>query len=96
MAVRHDPDGAEIDALRAVFPSFDGLDVLEIGCGDGRLTQRYATAARSVLAIDPEAGAIARCRDAVRGLPVDARALDFAQFTPTHAPFDVVIFSWSL
>jgi 2-polyprenyl-3-methyl-5-hydroxy-6-metoxy-1,4-benzoquinol methylase len=96
MALRHDPEGAETDALRALFPSFEGRDVLEIGCGEGRLTERYAAAARSVLAIDPDEDAIARCRDAVRGLPVDARAIDFAHFAPANTAFDVVIFSWSL
>jgi 2-polyprenyl-3-methyl-5-hydroxy-6-metoxy-1,4-benzoquinol methylase len=36
----------------------DGARVLEIGCGDSRLTFLYALAALSVLAIDPRSTAI--------------------------------------
>ncbi len=49
-------------ALRAL-GGLDGARVLEIGCGDGRLTSLYAQVARSVLAIDPRAEAIAKARD---------------------------------
>ncbi len=40
-------------AVTALCGNLDGARVIEIGCGDGRLTFRYAAAARSVLAIDP-------------------------------------------
>ena len=96
MALRHDPDGAEIRAIKALIPSFRGCRVLEIGCGDGRLTKRYARDARWVLAIDPDENAVLKCRDAVRDLPVDVRAADFAEFSSPRAEFDVVIFSRSL
>ena len=64
MARRIDPEGAETDALARLAP-VDGLRVLELGCGDGRLTFRYADAAASVLAIDPDPDLIARARAAV-------------------------------
>jgi len=48
-------------ALRAI-GCLDDARVLEIGCGDGRLTFGYAAAARSVLAIDPSEEAIAKAR----------------------------------
>ena len=54
MAWRSDPEGAETDALARLAP-VDGLRVLELGCGDGRLTLRYADSAASVLAVDPDA-----------------------------------------
>ena len=41
MAWRIDPDGAETGALARIAP-VDGLRVIELGCGDGRLTFRYA------------------------------------------------------
>ena len=59
-----EPEGAETGALRAI-TCFEDARVLEVGCGDGRLTFRYAAAARSVLAIDPRAEAIDKARNAL-------------------------------
>ena len=39
-----DPEGAELAALGKLV-DFAGLHVLEVGCGDGRLTWRYADGA---------------------------------------------------
>jgi ubiquinone/menaquinone biosynthesis C-methylase UbiE len=52
MAKLQDPEGIEIKTLLKHL-SFNGKDVLEIGCGDGRLTFKYAEMARRVVAIDP-------------------------------------------
>jgi ubiquinone/menaquinone biosynthesis C-methylase UbiE len=61
MAVEIDVEGAEPAAL-ARLGGLDGLRVLEVGCGNGRLTFRYAGRAASVLAFDPDADAIAEAR----------------------------------
>jgi 16S rRNA A1518/A1519 N6-dimethyltransferase RsmA/KsgA/DIM1 with predicted DNA glycosylase/AP lyase activity len=68
--------------------------VLEIGCGDGRVTRHFAADARSVVAIDPDADAIETLK---AGWPaVDARAIGVAELElPPHS-IDVAIFSWSL
>src|SRR5439155_7363017 len=59
LAARHlslpkkmDPEGIE---LRTVLKHvrFEGRDILEIGCGDGRMTFKYAASAKSVVGIDP-------------------------------------------
>jgi 2-polyprenyl-3-methyl-5-hydroxy-6-metoxy-1,4-benzoquinol methylase len=97
MAIEHDPEHAEIAALQALVPSFAGRRVLEIGCGDGRLTRRYADTAAAVTAIDPDATAIAECQTAVRAWPhVAVYAVPFEQFVAPPATYDVVILSWSL
>src|SRR5713101_5663144 len=57
-----DPEGNETAALDQLLPDLRGLHVLEVGCGDGRLTCRYAERAASVLAIDPDPAAIATFR----------------------------------
>ncbi|HUE90315.1 MAG TPA: class I SAM-dependent methyltransferase [Vicinamibacterales bacterium] len=94
MSLIEDPELNEVSALGEVVPAFSGLHVLEIGCGDGRLTRRYATEAASVVAIDPDAGAI---EDLRRALPhVDARAMGIEQLAlPPHS-VDVLLFAWSL
>src|SRR5947208_11269804 len=61
MAWRIDPEGVETAALAKAAP-VNGLRVLELGCGDGRLTFRYAEAAASVLAVDPDAERITEAR----------------------------------
>ena len=94
-----DPERHEIDLLLQVTPSLAGARVLEVGCGDGRLTWRYAGRAARVLAIDPDAARVA----AARREP-SAAACDHVTFLATpvadldvrSGPFDVVIMSWSL
>lgn len=94
MAIDEDPEGYEVAALARMVPSFAGARVLEIGCGDGRLTRRYAGGTASVVAIDPQPDAIVRLRAALPA--VDARAVSIAEVAlPPHS-VDVVIFAWSL
>lgn len=92
-----DPEGRELDALAALDalgPSLAAGRVLEIGCGDGRLTRRYAAHASSIVAIDPDPDAIADLR---RELPrVDARAVGVHGLELDDASVDVVLFAWSL
>jgi 2-polyprenyl-3-methyl-5-hydroxy-6-metoxy-1,4-benzoquinol methylase len=99
VTVETDPEGHEIDAL---FDLVDlaGREVLEIGCGDGRLTWRYADQTARVTAIDPFSDGIARARERHRAtaLPIEFREVAFEDFAVESGPdvFDVVILSWSL
>jgi ubiquinone/menaquinone biosynthesis C-methylase UbiE len=94
MAIREDPEEYETAALKQMVPSMAGARVLEIGCGDGRLTERYADSARSILAVDPDVDAIAELR---RKLPrVQAYALGAEDLDIPPGSIDVVLFSWSL
>jgi ubiquinone/menaquinone biosynthesis C-methylase UbiE len=93
-----DPEGAELAALQRLAP-LDGLRVLELGCGDGRLTFRYAGMARSVLAVDPDEEKIA---EALQARPPElAERVSFvaagaADVDVPRRSFDVALFSWSL
>jgi 2-polyprenyl-3-methyl-5-hydroxy-6-metoxy-1,4-benzoquinol methylase len=100
MTVRTDPEGSEKVALFEL-ADLDGAEVLEIGCGDGRLTWRYAHRAAHVTAIDAFKDAIARAEG---GLPEGLRGTvqfrnvgfeDFAAGTQSDV-FDFTILSWSL
>jgi ubiquinone/menaquinone biosynthesis C-methylase UbiE len=93
-----DPEGAEPTALAELAP-VDGLRVLELGCGDGRLTFRYAGPAASVLAVDPDGEQIDRARVA---LPPELRGTvtfeecGAADVAAPHSSFDLALFSSSL
>ena len=93
-----DPEQQELRALDDLV-DFAGKDVLEPGCGDGRLTWRYAPRAASVLAIDPDAGAVEKARrqaPAGTSANVAFRVGDlFATDLPRSAS-DVVLFSGTL
>jgi SAM-dependent methyltransferase len=95
---RLDPEGAHLAALRRV-ADLAGARVLEVGCGDGRLTVGVARQAASVVAFDPDAAAIERAR---LRLPGDlAGRVSFLTASATDLAvepcvYDVVLFSWSL
>jgi 2-polyprenyl-3-methyl-5-hydroxy-6-metoxy-1,4-benzoquinol methylase len=94
VALLEDPEQNESRALFRMVPSFAGLRVLEIGCGDGRITRLYANRAAAVIAIDPKTESI----DALRAEwpAVDARAVGIEGLDlPPHS-VDLAIFSWSL
>jgi 16S rRNA A1518/A1519 N6-dimethyltransferase RsmA/KsgA/DIM1 with predicted DNA glycosylase/AP lyase activity len=94
MAIHEDPEGREVAAFAAAGITFAGRRVLEIGCGDGRLTGRYAHLASSVIAIDPDPDATARL--AVKLPAVDARAMTIGDLVLPARSVDVALFAWSL
>ena len=101
MPVRLDPEEFEIKALFEAVGAFAGQHVLEVGCGDGRLTWRYAERAAHVTAIDAFAEGIARARENLPGelqSRVEFRPIAFLDFAATSKPstFDIAILSWSL
>lgn len=61
MTLVFDPEGNELRTLWRLV-DYSDQDVLEVGCGDGRVTWYYAHQARSVGAFDPDATAIERAR----------------------------------
>lgn len=98
MTIRRDPEGLEVLALDAMLPNLVGRRVLEVGCGDGRLTRRYARRAGWVHAIDPDPSSIAALvADPPEG-NVTARAAGFLDdnLDLPEPVFDAIIFSWSL
>ena len=98
MAIHVDPEARELAALRRV-ARWPGSRVLEVGCGDGRLTLRLARLGAHVTAIDPEASLIRRAR---RALPhrfyrrVQYSVGQFGNLRFPSSSFDIVVFAWSL
>lgn len=90
-----DPDNSYIAAILSAI-DLAGKDVLEIGCGDGRITNELGAHARRVVAVDPDATILERARLTVRNPRVE-----FAPAPPqvSHGPgsgFDLVIYTLSL
>jgi len=93
-----DPEGAHLAALLRV-ADFAGTRVLEVGCGDGRLTVGVAERAAEVFAFDPDEGAVARARKALPAELASRVLFRAASATAVEIPpteFDIVLFSWSL
>jgi ubiquinone/menaquinone biosynthesis C-methylase UbiE len=99
MTVLMDALGLEIAALHELVSSFTDLRVLEIGCGNGRLTRRYANDVGFVLAVDPRESSLDRFRETITNSlrhRVELRRAGIADLDLPSASFDVVLFAWSL
>ena len=104
MTMLMDPEGTETSALFDFSGGFTGQRVLEIGCGDGRLTWQYAPQAARIVAIDPDSEKIARARrnrppELLRRATFHASGLEsFAAgwFSSNSSPFDCILLAWSL
>ena len=98
MALLVDPERNEVAAL-ARAARWRGKRVLEIGCGEGRLTLRLARLGARVEAVDPDP---ARVRAARRALPsryagrVRYRTGAAEGLPHPNGTFDRVVFAWSL
>ncbi len=93
-----DPEGAHLAALHPL-GDFRGQRVLELGCGDGRLTVGAAADAESVLAFDPDAESVERARQLLPAELEQRVSYQVAsgkeiEFEP--GSFDLALFSWSL
>jgi len=98
MTTTLDPEGAHLASLRRL-ADFRGCRVLELGCGEGRLTRGIAAEAEYVLAFDPDEASVHTARasfppelaDRVEFRVASAASIEI----PPHS-FDLVVFSWSL
>lgn len=99
MTIRVDPERNELRALRGV-GTWRGKKVLEIGCGDGRLTLRLASLGTAVIhAVDPSADLIRTAREKLptgltKQIRYKVRSAEELKY-PSNS-FDVVVFSWVL
>ena len=93
-----DPDRIEITAIRELV-DVTGRRVVEVGCGEGRITFQYAPDAASVLAFDSDDDAIRTARAETPEEPrnrIRFEAADAAQIELPQGEFDLALFSWSL
>lgn len=93
-----DPENFERKKLPD-FADFTDSRVLEIGCGEGRLTWKYAAASARTVGLDPDFDAL---RVARADCPSDLHSrVDLLCASAYHLPlpketFDIAILAWSL
>ncbi|WP_420643935.1 class I SAM-dependent methyltransferase [Candidatus Leptofilum sp.] len=98
MSIRIDPEEREFEALLALAGDLTGQRVLEVGCGNGRITTHLAPHAAHITAIDPDAKRIATAK---ANLPpelahkISYRTLALEELPPDEK-YDMVLLSWSL
>ena len=93
-----DPEGVHLAALNRL-GDFHGQRVLELGCGDGRLTLGIAKEAAHVFAFDPVAEAVERGRRSLPAEladPITYQVASGKEIEIKPHSFDLVVFSWSL
>jgi ubiquinone/menaquinone biosynthesis C-methylase UbiE len=95
MKALRDPEGAELSHINNTC-DLSGKTVLEIGCGEGKLTYQYSGMAGRVIGIDPELSDLNVAKHQINSLDSF-----FIQAIGERLPFpskvfDIVIFSSSL
>jgi ubiquinone/menaquinone biosynthesis C-methylase UbiE len=96
--MQKDPEGYEKKYLHQ-FADFKDKRILEVGCGEGRLTWKYAGASALTVGFDPDHDAL---RVARAESPHDLRQhVHFANASASNIPFsketfDIAILAWSL
>ncbi len=95
---RRDVEGVEAAAIAARVP-LQGKTVLEVGCGQGRLTARATAHASSVYAFDPSAANVAAARAALTSEQRRRVRLAVHNVEGLDLPrerFEVALCGWSL
>ena len=98
MTLQKDPERNETKYLHD-FANFSNQRVLEVGCGEGRMTWQYAKATLTTIGIDPDLDAL-RIAKIDRSSDLENKAL-FSCAASEYLPFaketfDIAVLAWSL
>ena len=93
----HVPDlhGVEQRRIEALVP-LEGTRVLDVGCGEGRLTGFAAGRAASVYAFDPNAERVGKAREAADAERVRFGVHGVEVLDVERETFDIALCGWSL
>lgn len=98
MPIRIDPEEREFEALLKLAGDLTGQRVLEIGCGNGRITTHLAPHAAHIIAIDPNEDRITAAKASLPPelAPKISYQVSALEDFPPGEKFDLVLLSWSL
>ena len=98
MRPHSEPKGIELQTIYK-YVDFKEKNVLEVGCGNGRLTYQFANIARKVVAIDPD---VEEIKQAKKDLPenlsskIEFHIQSAENLSFMSDSFDIALFSYSL
>jgi len=98
MTLQKDPERNESKYLHQ-FADFTDQRVLEVGCGEGRMTWQYAKATRTTVGIDPDPDGLRiahvdRPSDLENKVLFSCAASEYLPFS--KETFDIAVLAWSL
>jgi ubiquinone/menaquinone biosynthesis C-methylase UbiE len=91
--MERDKEQVEINMILK-FVDLSGKSLLEVGCGDGRITSQLAGKAQTITAIDPDSESIRKAENNVKG--VDFKIGSGEYIAQAGGSFDLVMFTLSL
>jgi ubiquinone/menaquinone biosynthesis C-methylase UbiE len=91
--MERDKEQAEIQMIKQC-ADLPGKRVLEIGCGDGRVTSHLAGKAQYITAIDPDAESITRAKSNIAGVDFKIGSGEYIDYK--SGSFDLILFTLSL
>ncbi|MHA2104493.1 MAG: class I SAM-dependent methyltransferase [Candidatus Hodarchaeales archaeon] len=95
---RTEPKGIELQIVNK-YVDFKDKNILEVGCGNGRLTYQFADIAKKIVAIDPNAEKINQAKKDLSetfGEKLEFHIKSAEDLSFINDTFDIALFSYSL
>lgn len=92
---KYDPDNLELKYIRQI-TKIKNKTILEIGCGNGRLTRILARYAKKIIGVDNDPRMIRSAKKLTKRKNVSFKLMNALSLKFKPCSFDIVIFTWCL
>ena len=92
---KYDPENLELQNIEKIV-SLAGKDILDVGCGNGRLTRLLAGKAKSVVGIDNDPKMIQDANSQKNLSNITYQLMDAQELSFPDRSFDVIVYGWCL